>query len=152
MPRPAGIPPKPRNGNKPQRSQRGRFVAGVSGNPGGGAGVARRRLNLATIETMHRLFEEGGEVALRKVMVQQPAQFAKLLVLLVPRELEVTHSGGVKAMTDEQLEAGILAIRQMLESRESRASGDSAVVIEGTASPVLPQPVGEGDPPTTPTA
>ena len=35
--------------------------------------------------------------------------FLKLLVLLVPRELEVSHSGGVKAMTDEQIEAAIEA-------------------------------------------
>jgi hypothetical protein len=31
---------------------------------------------------------------------------ASLLVLLVPREMKIEHRGGVKAMTDEQLEAG----------------------------------------------
>ena len=56
--------------------------------------------------------------AIDKVMKQSPAIFLKLLVLLVPRELEVTHTGGVKAMTDEQLEAGIEAIQAMLRARE----------------------------------
>ena len=137
MPRPKGIPKRQPSGNKPQRSQRGTFLPGVSGNPGGDAGRTRRALNLATMRELQVAFNEGGAAAIRKVMLTQPAIFLKLLVLLVPRELEVTHSGGVKAMTDEQLEAAILAVRQMLESR---ASGDSAKVIEAVASPVLPQP------------
>ena len=43
----------------------------------------------------------------------QPAVFLKLLVLLVPREMKMEHSGGVKAMTDEQLERGIELIKEM---------------------------------------
>jgi hypothetical protein len=59
------------------------------------------------------------------------------LVLLVPRELEVTHSGGVKAMSDEQIEAAIEAIQRMLEAR----AGDQAKVIEAVPEPVaLPAP------------
>ena len=86
------------------------FPPGVSGNPGGSS-RARKDLNADTICEMHRAFREGGREAIDKVMKQSPAIFLKLLVLLVPRELEVTHSGGVKAMTDEQLEAGIEAIQ-----------------------------------------
>jgi ABC transporter substrate binding protein len=37
-------------------------------------------------------------------MRNQPAVFLKLLVLLVRREMKLEHSGGVKAMTDEQIE------------------------------------------------
>ena len=70
---------------------------------------------------MHLAFQRGGRAAINKVMKQQPAVFLKLLVLLVPREMKVEHSGGVKAMTDEQLEAGIEAIQRMLEAR---APGD----------------------------
>ena len=47
-------------------------------------------------------------------MKNQPAVFLKLLVLLVPREMEMTHRGGVKALSDEQLEAGIEMIQSML--------------------------------------
>ena len=68
---------------------------------------------------MHAAFREGGKAAIDKVMRQSPAIFLKLLVLLVPRELEVTHTGGVKAMTDEQLEQGIEAIQAMLAKREA---------------------------------
>ena len=53
----------------------------------------------------------------------QPAAYCKLLTLLCPRDVKVEHSGGVKAMTDEQLEAGIEAIQAMLAAR---ALGDRA--------------------------
>ena len=63
-------------------------------------------------------FRRGGRAAINKVMKQQPAVFLKLLVLLVPREMKLEHSGGVKAMSDEQLEAAIDAIEAMLETRD----------------------------------
>lgn len=130
----APLPPVPRTAN-------GTFQKGFSGLPGGDAGRARRALNVETIKEMHRAFREGGQKAIRKVMLNQPAIFLKLLVLLVPRELEVTHSQGAKGMSDEQLDAAIAAIEEMLAKR----AGDDAQVIE--ASPVLPQ---EEPPPPLP--
>ena len=114
------------------------FPPGVSGNPGGSS-RARRDLNADTIREMHRAFREGGRAAILKVMKQQPAAFLKLLVLLVPREMKVEHSGGVKAMSDEQIEAAIEAIQAMLAARDA---GASAKVIDGESSPIpaLPAP------------
>jgi hypothetical protein len=80
---------------------------------------------------MQLAFRRGGRKAIDKVMKQQPAVFLKLLVLLVPREMKVEHSQGVKAMTDEQLEAGIEAIQRMLEAR---ARGDQARSSRGSPS------------------
>ena len=60
-------------------------------------------------------------------MKTQPAVFLKLLVLLVPRQMEIEHSGGLKQMSDEQLEQGIAAIQEMLAQREA---GSGAKVIE----------------------
>jgi hypothetical protein len=82
---------------------------------------------------MHAAFREGGREAIDKVIKTQPAVFLKLLVLLVPRELEVTHSAGVKGMSDEQIEAAIEVITDMLAKREA---GENARVIEGIAEPV----------------
>lgn len=81
---------------------------------------------------MHLAFNRGGRKAIDMVMKHKPDVFLKLLVLLVPREMEVTHKGGVKAMTDEQLEQGIDAIRAMLAAR---ADGSQAQVIEGVVEP-----------------
>ena len=43
--------------------------------------------------------------------------------MLVPREMKVEHSQGVKAMSDEQIEAAIELIKSMLEAR----AGDDAM-------------------------
>ena len=116
----------------------GRFAPGVSGNPGGSPEAARKALNKDTILEMHRAFKLGGRKAIEKVMRNQPAAFLKLLVLLVPREMKVEHSGGVKAMSDEEIEQTIAAIRAMLDVR----ADDAAKVIEGEAEvvPSLPAP------------
>jgi hypothetical protein len=111
----------------------------VSGNATGNVHRSRHALNSDTIREMHAAFRRGGRAAIDKVMKEQPAAFLKLLVLLVPRETKVEHSGGVKAMTDEQIEAAIEAIQTMIEQR----AGESAKLIEGKAEPAaLPAPNG----------
>jgi hypothetical protein len=65
----------------------------------------------------------------------RPAAFLKLLVLLVPREMKVEHSGGVKAMTDAQLEAGIEAIQAMLAARDAGANAEVIEAVEESPSP-----------------
>jgi hypothetical protein len=121
-----------------KRDAKGKWLPGVSGHPGGDAARARKALNAATIEELHRAFREGGRKAILKVMNQQPAIFLKLLVLLVPRELEVTHTGGVKAMSDEALENCLEALQGMLAKR---GPGGDAKVIDAVPEPVaLPAP------------
>jgi len=117
----------------------GRFAPGYSGNPGGSPEAARKALNKDTILEMHRAFKLGGRKAIEKVMRNQPAVFLKLLVLLVPRDMKVEHSGGVKTMSDEEIEQAIEAIQTMLAAQ----AGEEAKVIEGTAEPAaLPAPNG----------
>jgi hypothetical protein len=116
------------------------FQPGQSGNPRGGRPGSRHRqqLNGEFIAALLRDFRHGGPAAIAKVRKNQPAAYCKLLTLLCPRDVKVEHSGGVKAMTDEQLEAGIEAIQRMLEAR---APGDRAKLIEGNAETVaLPPP------------
>ena len=61
--------------------------------------------------------------------------------MLVPKEMQIEHKGGIKAMTDEQIEAAIEMIQGMLAARE--AGADAKVIIEGTAEAVaLPAPAG----------
>jgi hypothetical protein len=120
-----------------ERKPNRQFAKGVSGNLGGNAQRSRHALNSDTFREMHAAFRRGGRAAIDKVMKQQPAVFLKLLVLLVPREMRVEHSGGVKAMTDEQIEAAIEAIQGMLAQR---AAGEAAKVIEGTAEPAALRP------------
>jgi hypothetical protein len=84
-------------------------------------------------------FRHQGKKAIEKVARNQPAVYLKILALLVPRELKLEHSGGIKAMSDEQIEEAIEAIQTMLAAR----AGEAAKVIEGTAEPAaLPAPNG----------
>jgi hypothetical protein len=92
-------------------------LIGVPGNIGPDAGRARRALNLATIAAMQDAFNRGGQKAIDEVMRDHPAIFLKMLVLLVPRELEIQHTGGVKGMSDEALEAAIEALERMLNAK-----------------------------------
>jgi hypothetical protein len=111
----------------------GKFAPGYSGNPGGSLEATRRSFNKDFLLALAADFKRHGPEAIAKVRKQQPAAYMKICALLVPREMKVEHSGGVKAMSDEQLEAAIELIKEMLAQQ--------AKVIEGTAETVaLPAP------------
>ena len=86
-----------------------------------------------TINGMADAYRRGGQKAIDQVMREQPAIFLKMLVLLVPRELEISQGNSVKSMTDDQLESAIAAIEAMV----ARRAGEQAKVIEGTSSEVM---------------
>src|SRR5262249_17028782 len=83
-------------------------------------------------------FKKHGAAAIEKVRKQQPAAYMKICALLVPREMQIEHSGTIKQMSDEQIEQAIAAIQAMLDAR----GGGAAEVIEGEAEvvPSLPAP------------
>jgi GTPase len=62
--------------------------------------------------------------------------------------MQVEHSGGVKAMTDEQLEQSLAVLKELIAQRDA---GASAKVIEGKARRIkTPDVVADGDiPPST---
>ena len=94
-------------------------------------------MNGEFIAALLRDFRHGGPAAIAKVRKNQPAAYCKLLTLLCPRDVKVEHSGGVKAMSDEEIEQAIELIQTMLAAR----AGEAAKVIEGTAEPAaLPAP------------
>src|SRR5215470_17845868 len=118
------------------------FERGRSGNPAGGPVGSRHRqqLNGEFIAALLRDFRHGGPAAIAKVRKNQPAAYCKLLTLLCPRDVKVERSGGVKAMSDEQIDQAIELIQTMLAAR----AGEAAKVIEGTAEPAaLPAPNGQ---------
>jgi len=80
-----------------------------------------------------------GERVFKRVRRESPASYLKVCAMLVPREMKLEHSGGVKEMTDEQLERSIELIKEMIAKREEEAR---AKVIEGVSEPVpaLPSP------------
>src|SRR5215510_15116736 len=115
----------------------GKFAPGYSGNPGGSLEATRRSFNKDFLLALAADFKRHGPEAIAKVRKQQPAAYMKICALLVPREMRLEHTGGVKAMTDEQIEQAIEAIQTMLEAR----AGDQAKLIDAVPEPVaLPAP------------
>ena len=113
------------------------FRQGVSGNPHGNRHRTRHLLNQEFMQALLLNFRHQGKKAIEKVARNQPAAYLKILALLVPREMKLEHSGGVKAMSDEEIDEAIELIQTMLAAR----AGEAAEVIEGTAEPAaLPAP------------
>ena len=108
----------------------GKFAPGWSGNPGGSLEATRRSFNRDFLLALAADFKKHGAAAIEKVREQQPAAYMKICALLVPREMQIEHSGGVKAMSDERITAAIEAIEGWLAAR---SAGDNAKVIEGVA-------------------
>jgi hypothetical protein len=117
----------------------GKFAPGWSGNPGGSLEATRRSFNKDFLLALAADFKKHGAAAIEKVREQQPAAYMKICALLVPREMKLEHSGGVKAMTDEQIEGAIAAIEAWMAAQKA---GEGAKVIEGEAEvvPSLPAP------------
>jgi hypothetical protein len=78
-------------------------------------------------------WQQHGREVFKRVRRESPASYLKVCAMLVPKELKMEHSGGVKAMTDEQLERGIELIQEMLAQREA---GANAKMIEGESEVV----------------
>jgi hypothetical protein len=116
----------------------GRFAPGHSGNPGGSPEATRRAFNKRFLLDLAEDWQQHGREVFKRVRRESPASYLKVCAMLVPREMKLEHSGGVKAMTDEQIEQAIAAIQAMLDAR----AGDAAQVIEGEAEvvPGLPAP------------
>jgi hypothetical protein len=101
--------------------------------------ATRRSFNKDFLLALAADFKKHGAAAIEKVRKKQPAAYMKICALLVPREMKLEHSGGVKAMTDEQIERSIELIKEMIAQREA---GAGAKVIEGEAEELsaLPAP------------
>jgi len=65
------------------------------------------------ISALLRDFRQGGPAAIAKVRKYQPAAYMKICALMIPKEMKVEHSDGIKAMTDEQLDEALDALREL---------------------------------------
>src|SRR5215831_7042541 len=100
--------------------------------------ATRRSFNKDFLLALAADFKKHGAAAIEKVRKTQPAVYVKICAFLVPREMKLEHSGGVKAMTDEQIDDAIAAIKAWMAAQ----AGEAAKVIEGEAEvvPSLPAP------------
>jgi hypothetical protein len=59
------------------------------------------------MSALRRDFRQGGPAAI----ANQPAAYLKVCALVIPKEMKVEYSDGIKAMTDEELDAALEALR-----------------------------------------
>src|SRR5262249_25931101 len=114
------------------------FAPPGSGNPRGPYAPSRERARFGSefISALRRDFRQGGPAAIAKVRKYQPAAYMKICALTIPKEMKVEYSDGIKAMTDEQLDEALEALRKWWADGGAAASG-----MEGGAEPVaLPAP------------
>jgi hypothetical protein len=111
----------------------GRFARGHSGNPGGSPEATRRAFNKRFLLDLAEDWQQHGREVFKRVRRESPASYLKVCAMLVPREMRVEHNQGVKAMSDEQLEAAFELLQGMVDQR----LGEKAKVIEGTAETVV---------------
>ena len=126
-----------RNARRSERNAKGQYLAGVSGNPGGSPEATRRAFNKRFLLDLAEDWQQHGREGFKRVRRESPAAYLKVCAMLVPKEMQIEHKGGIKAMTDEQIEAAIEMIQGMLAAREA---GADAKVIEGTAEPRVSEP------------
>jgi hypothetical protein len=132
---------KPNRGIAPQVINgriNGRFAPGFSGCPGGSPEATRRAFNKRFLLDLAEDWQQHGREVFKRVRRESPASYLKVCAMLVPREMRVEHNQGVKAMSDEQLEAAVEILRGMIDQK---LTGANSKVLEGVAAPMaLPAP------------
>jgi hypothetical protein len=71
---------------------------------------------------------------------ESPASYLKVCAMLVPKEMKVEHSAAayIKELTDEQLEACIATLKEIIERKDSEAT--NVIEEEAQVVPSLPAP------------
>ena|SRR5262249_35654557 len=98
--------------------------------PGGSPEATRRAFNKRFLLDLAEDWQQHGREVFKRVRRESPAAYLKVCAMLVPREMKLEHSGGIKAMTTEQIERSIEFIKEMIAKRDAAANAN---VIEGTA-------------------
>jgi hypothetical protein len=92
---------------------------GSLGNPGGSPEATRRAFNKRFLLDLAEDWQQHGREVFKRVRRESPASYLKVCAMLVPREMKLEHSGGVKAMTDEELERSIELIKELIAQRDA---------------------------------
>lgn len=97
----------------PEKDEKGRFIAGNSGNGGRPRG-ARSKLGEAFIDALYENWLQNGVATIEAVRTTKPDQYLKVIASLLPQQLNVKVSEWDE-LSDEQLDQRISAIARALE-------------------------------------
>ena len=74
---------------KPEQDEKGRFIAGNSGNGGRPKG-ARAKLGEAFLTAMQESFARDGAATIETVRTEKPDQYLKVVASILPKELDLS--------------------------------------------------------------
>jgi hypothetical protein len=83
---------------------------------------SRNKLGADFLYALQREFEQLGETVIRRVRVDHPVDFLKVIASVLPKELEITDSR-LKDVPDEQLDAIVEYINGRLASSSGHGGG-----------------------------
>lgn len=100
------------------------FKPGQSGNPGGKPKGARNKLQADFLNTLAQDFAAHGKQAIEEMREKRPAEYVRAVASLMPKELEISRP--LDDISDDELNAAILAVRSVLAAQEAGARTDSS--------------------------
>lgn len=106
------------------------FKPGQSGNPGGRPVGSRNQLQKDFWRAMAEDFNQHGKETLERVRKEKPAEYIRAVVALMPKELEISR--GLDELTDDQLNAALIAARALLAAQTTGAGASQAQEPEST--------------------
>jgi hypothetical protein len=98
---------------KPEQDEKGRFIAGNSGNGGRKPG-SRAKLGEAFVADLCADWEKHGIETIARVREQRPHEYLKVVASILPKDLNVNVSP-FEHMTDAELED---SIKRLLAGRD----------------------------------
>ena len=80
------------------QSEQRRDIDGGScgGNPGGSPEATRRAFNKRFLLDLAEDWQQHGREVFKRVRRESPATYLKVCAMLVPREMKLEHSGGIR--------------------------------------------------------
>lgn len=115
-----------------------RFKPGNRANPGGKPVGTRNRLQGDFMRRLADDFERFGIYAIARMRRDDPSGYVRAVVALMPKELEVRRS--LDELTDEQLDAALIAARALLACSDLRTGMGAEEGTESAAGlPTLPE-------------
>ena len=103
------------------------FKAGQSGGPGRPKG-SKNKITKAYLKALTDDFIEHGQAVLERIRSESPDVYMRLVAQLVPKDIDVRHSGDVTVQVVNYSEADEYQPVNVVQTKEKKLNGDTAAL------------------------